>query len=805
MRHHECGKRYCKKCKMMLPYEHECCFPVDRKILHANNKAPPRYFAYDIESVLKEVGVREIPFMQDGVQVLKQTPCKNHFINCIVVQEMFIKTGDVFAEDGSHPELFHNFQDFFQWCKELPEENDQYIFFAHNNSKYDARMLMLAYNDLTGTLPDIQWANHRILSLTLPHPNPAVKLRFRDSMLHISGGLAQFVKTFGLPETSKKGFFPYHLNQFENIIYPDIPDIEHFEPDHKPEKVRQQLIEWHASMKGKPYDVQKELEGYCIQDVLLEKQGLEVYMKSGIETVQQISEKHRDIIVNPLSSLTVAGHCLTLYQALDYDPIQFPVFPLSEEYSDMIQEAFHGGRTDVRCTYYKRKAGEKIYYLDIVSLYPSVQMFDPMPYGSPVLNENPCLEDLQELYGFAKIDFEVLEYHFHPVCTLTVDGKLRADLLDKIGIVESSPKIQWMLQRPHLYRITRVYWTMAYKKTLDMFRSYMNRCLMNKSLANETLDREKSIEKAQEFYDHSNGALDFRHVVESGKLFEKNPGIKALAKLEANSLWGKIGQRSFEEYTHVCHLNPSQFELASVKELHGTIRFVHPPQLFTNRETQEEIYLCCLEGEDKNNIIPGKENFVEKPRTAKLNNKAIAAMVTASAQIRLLTAMEMLGERVLYHDTDSIVCVIGANEEIPPGIIQGTCLGEWELEHPTELEENIDEFVALASKAYAIRFSNPDVPDLMKIKGCGSLDTIRNDHVNFDAMRDMVCGLKEKFFVEGLDIRFYRDKLAMKSSTQAKMVRQIEPKGVLVGKRIFPLGYDRFELGKLTAQKYALE
>ena len=49
---------------------------------------------------------------------------------------------------------------------------------------------------------------------------------------------------------------------------------------------------------------------------------------------------------------------------------------------------------------------------------PTVQIFDPMPYGFPVENNNPQLEDLQTLFGYAKIDFQVLEYHYHPVCTL---------------------------------------------------------------------------------------------------------------------------------------------------------------------------------------------------------------------------------------------------------------------------------------------------------------------------------------------------------------------------------------------------
>lgn len=808
IKQHECGINWCSKCKQRLPLEHKCCFPMDKSILHGKNRSPNRYYAYDIEAVLKDLPeTRSIPYIdENGNTRIKEVALSTHHINCIVVQEIIVhdRLEDIF-ENFNQPLLFHTFDEFFEWVTTIPGEDKYHNFFAHNNSKYDARMLMLGYYQRRNTIPEIIWGGQRILCLNLPHEDPSVKLNFRDSMHHISGPLSNFKKTFGLPKIFKKGFFPYKLNQENNIVYDDIPPASYFEPEKMSEEQGLEFQEWYATKKGRPYDIQEELELYCKQDVLILKLGLEVYMYNHIKSVQGMGEEYTEVIVNPMDTMTIAGHCLKLYQALDYDSKLFPIYPLSEDHSEKVQEAFHGGRTDVRCVYYKRKPDEKILYIDIVSLYPTVQIFDPMPYGIPVENNNPQLEDLHSLFGYAKIDFQVLEYHYHPVCTLKVDGKLRADLEDKVGIIEVSQKIQWMLNRPHLYRISKVYWTVSYQQTYDMFTSYMNRCLRDKSLASKTLSHEEGIAEAQKFYESSGGKIDFRK--EAASLgFEKNPGQKTNAKLIANSLWGKITQRAFEEYTSVQHLNVSQFQLASSKELNGSIRFVHPPQHFIDNETREELYLCVMDGPDKNTIKPRNSNIMQLEKKdeplSKLNSKIIGAMVTASAQIRLLTAMEVLGERVLYHDTDSIVCVLKQNDELPPEIKLGECIGEWEQEHPTKEEGFIDEFVAIAPKAYAMRFSNPAVKDLIKIKGCSRLNSRVNAHVDFNAIRDMMLGRRDRFFVEALDIRFHRKEMKIKSSDQAKMVRPIVPKGVRVGNRIFPMGYDRFPLGVATAERY---
>ena len=796
MRRHDCWTSFCRTCGIDRPTTHKCSFG---KKTHHTRHEDARYFAFDIEAVLSPTGeTREINFDREGVLVKEKVAVTRHIINCIVVQEMLEKEGSIITDDGTDPIHFRDFQSFYDWTQQLPDETLQYRFYAHNNARYDGRMLFNAYHHLTGTIPIISWGGQRVLSMKWTHPNKYTWITFYDSMFHISGPLKNFTKTFGLPPEEKKGFFPYHLNQLENEILPDIPDLEEFEPDALPQKTRQELILWHESMKGKPYDVEKELVEYCKQDVKLLKWGLETYVRDALATKS----------FSPLEKTTIASYCLELYQTRDYDPKQFSIYPLIPSDEEFIQQAFHGGRTDVRCRYYKKQPGDSIYYIDVVSLYPATQLFCPMPYGLPQWILEPTLEMLSDFYGFAEIDYKVLDYHYHPVCTFTVDGKLQADLNDKTKVVETSCKIQWMLDRPELYEITKVYRLLKYKSTDKMFVSYMKNCLMGKCLSSQTLSPEEGLQKAIFYRDSSQGKLDFVAEVEKGALFEKNPGKKMLYKLQANNLWGKFGQREFEEYNTTQALNKDQFQKACEYEYQDRLHFVHPPIYYQrndyNTDLLDETWLCAMSGEMKNQVKPRvSDDPAGDEKKEAIRNKAVAAMVTAHAQLILLKAMEQLDERVLYHDTDSIVCVLKEGEDLQRdfGITMGEGLGQWELEHPTREEGEITEFVAIGPKAYGLRFSN--APDILKIKGC-NLSSFRNSHMNFDMMVKMVDE-QAKSAVHHLNIKFERARHQMIAYTQSKQVQATSLKGVQVGYQIFPHGYERFDAGILAALKYDLD
>jgi hypothetical protein len=102
--------------------------------------------------------------------------------------------------------------------------------------------------------------------------------------------------------------------------------------------------------------------------------------------------------------------------------------------------------------------------------------------------------------------------------------------------------------------------------------------------------------------------------------------------------------------------------------------------------------------------------------------------------------MNLLGERVLYHDTDSIIY------EYIPGeynIPEGEYWGQWEVD---DKDQGIIEFIGLAPKSYGVRcMDKPDGTkgyEMIKFKGL----TITKKHskqINFDVLVQMIKDWQE--------------------------------------------------------------
>ena len=158
-----------------------------------------------------------------------------------------------------------------------------------------------------------------------------------------------------------------------------------------------------------------------------------------------------------------------------------------------------------------------------------------------------------------------------------------------------------------------------------------------------------------------------------GKI-EKNPGLRAVAKLALNCLWGKFGQRTNLTSTEIIKSRDMLMAYLSNSNLviHN-ITLVDEFSLFLNYSL--------------------KEHLVEP---SAYSNVVIAAFTTCQAV--LYDYIEKLGSRALYCDTDSVFFVeTGApNEYIPT---TGNYLGDL----TDELEEYgegayIEEFIAEAPK-----------------------------------------------------------------------------------------------------------
>ena len=179
-----------------------------------------------------------------------------------------------------------------------------------------------------------------------------------------------------------------------------------------------------------------------------------------------------------------------------------------------------------------------------------------------------------------------------------------------------------------------------------------------------------------------------------------------------------------------------------------------------------------------------REYFVD---TLENTNVCIAVLTTSHARLCLYSYLEMLQERVLYFDTDSIIFKSPRNiadEVIPTGSALGDLTDE--LGGP---EKFITSFVSGGPKNYSFKVSDGSVK--MTVKGI-TLNKRNASVVTFDLLKELV--LKEgREKVQVVDPRhFYRDPFKGEISTKphAKTYQMVYTK-----RRILPDGVNTVPFG----------
>jgi hypothetical protein len=110
-------------------------------------------------------------------------------------------------------------------------------------------------------------------------------------------------------------------------------------------------------------------------------------------------------------------------------------------------------------------------------------------------------------------------------------------------------------------------------------------------------------------------------------------------------------------------------------------------------------------------------------------NVVVAAFTTAYARLKLYDVLDMLQERVLYYDTDSVIYVSRPNQpELPTGPYLGQLTDELGGDYITT-------FVLGGPKNYSYRTNTNKV----ETKVCGiTLNCTAKQKVNFDVIHAMV-------------------------------------------------------------------
>ena len=146
-----------------------------------------------------------------------------------------------------------------------------------------------------------------------------------------------------------------------------------------------------------------------------------------------------------------------------------------------------------------------------------------------------------------------------------------------------------------------------------------------------------------------------------------------------------------------------------------------------------------------------KEGFVEENDKV---NIVIAAFTTAYARLKLYDLLDLLQERVLYYDTDSVIYLHQPGKPDPP-------LGDYLGELTDELipGDHITTFISGGPKNYAYVTNNGEA--ILKIRGI-TLNYDASKTINVDVIRHLVdlyvdCHIQDKVTVR-ISHKITRDK-----------------------------------------------
>lgn len=453
-------------------------------------------------------------------------------------------------------------------------------------------------------------------------------------------------------------------------------------------------------------------------------------------------------------------------------------YPLNNTSKLNLRHAFYGGRTNAVKLHYKVQPGEKIMYFDYCSLYPYVNKKSPYIYDHPnIYVGNDCKNvDLNSFHGFIKCKVLPPNQLYIPVLPCHINNKLVFPLCRICAITESdqsckhsngerefigtwgAPEIRLSIAKG--YKVIEIFEIYEYKviqydsvkKTGGLFAEYVNNFLKLKVEASGLPEfcktDELTEEYIKEFYEREGVQLEKQNI-------KKNPGLRALAKLMLNSFWGKFGQREDKPTTAI---------ISSPSDLYE--KLIDP-----------SIEVKSIIAVNDDVIIVNSTVKQEAAQSLKTVSLPVANYTTMGARLLLYKVLDMLTNRVIYFDTDSIIFVHKPGDEIPPtGPFLGDLTDEL-LEYGTG--SYITEFVSGGPKNYAYKVFTPSTQaeqTVCKVKGF-SLNFRNSQIINFETVKRLVLSEDENQILRSEDYRICRtnDNLVF-STIQTKKYRTVYTK-----------------------------
>jgi hypothetical protein len=426
------------------------------------------------------------------------------------------------------------------------------------------------------------------------------------------------------------------------------------------------------------------------------------------------------------------------------------------------RDAYSGGRTGPRRLYAEADGAEtRIACMDIVSLYPYVNYTTEYPVGVPQFiqpdehhvhwtrPEDIPVESGQRLRGLfkvrvlapqdrrllvlpVKVDDRLLfcscppcAKAFKSACTREAEGReyccTHSDNERRFVTTVTSLELEEALQSG--YVVDRFYRAWHYTQwDGDLFKDYVRIFLKLKVVSSgwrknipELADCESEEERRRlraEF------CADYHRlygiIIDEGAVVD-NPGMRHIAKLCLNSLWGKFSMRNDLSHTEV-FTSPAEF-YARLHDRRVEVGLVIP-----------------ISDEAIRVVYRDKEEFLREHRAS---NIVLSLWTTSAARLTLLRYMRQASENgtLIYTDTDSVFYVYRVADGNP--IKAGRYLGEMSEEYS---DYDILEFACAGAKQYGLKLcrkSDGVMQNVLKIRGI-TLDSNSCRRMNYEHFKRMV-------------------------------------------------------------------
>lgn len=456
------------------------------------------------------------------------------------------------------------------------------------------------------------------------------------------------------------------------------------------------------------------------------------------------------------------------------------------------RDAFYGGRTEVfkhRMDITRSaKKRYRIYYRDITSLYPYVMFYKYFPIGHPEIIRHNFDYTLQSYFGLVKCRIVPPKDLYIPVLPRkTANGKLAFALGNSFSGTWTTEELNRALQRG--YVIDKIYEVHHFKEKSNMlFKDYISHFLKIKqeasgypSWVNTEKDKDDYI---QLYYEKMGIRLDKEKIIE-------NDGLRACAKLCLNNLWGRFGMRTFKDKTEIVR---SQSDFLKI---------------FTNKDVDRStISFQLFEGADDVALV-SYETFEDTNKCWETVNPYIAVFTASYARLKLLDALETLGDKIIYCDTDSVIYYAEGNGENinidkDGSIIHGLQCGDMLGDFTDELNGHwIKSFAGESPKSYAFKVAKKKScsdnckycnKTVCKVKGF-TLNSGNEKVINFNSLSDLVVKACLEDTFTTLEASNFR--IGYNNKTNGLQSR--------IEKKIFSFGSDKRDINKDTMIPYFID